>query len=171
MYLRLIILVGIFNWNLVRLLVWPFLILALAAAAMGFFWSRRPDGTIEKLHRQYKHENPLELRAAFFFAGIFLLILVITRLAISYMGNRGAYVLGAVIGFADVDPFILSMTQAANTTTPLAVGGGAILLAVASNNMAKGIYAYSFGDRRAGTQSLIMLALLALAGLLPLLWL
>jgi uncharacterized membrane protein (DUF4010 family) len=87
------------------------------------------------------------------------------------MGNRGAYGLGAIIGFADVDPFIMSMTQAASSTTPLRVGAGAILLAVASNNLAKGIYAYSFGDRKAGSQSLCMLTLLALAGLIPLLWL
>jgi uncharacterized membrane protein (DUF4010 family) len=169
MYLRLTILVGIFNWNLLGLLGVPFLVLALAAVLLGIFWSRRPDGPHEELHRQYQHENPLELRSAFFFAGIFILILIITRSAISYMGDRGAYVLGAIIGFADVDPFILSMTQTASSTS-IRVGAGAILLAVASNNLAKGIYAYSFGDRKAGLQSLCMLALLALAGLIPLLW-
>ena len=171
MYLRITILVGIFSWPLLRLLAGPFLVLAVAAAMIGFFWSRRPDGSQEKLRRQYKHENPLELRAAFFFAGIFLVILIITRLAFSYMGNRGAYILGAVIGFADVDPFIMSMTQAAGATTQPVVGAGAILVAVASNNLAKGIYAYFFGNRRTGFQSLLLLALLAFAGLLPLLWL
>jgi uncharacterized membrane protein (DUF4010 family) len=170
MYLRIIILVGIFSWQLLRLLAGPFLVLAVASAITGFVWSRRPDGSQEELRRQYRHENPLELRAAFFFAGIFLVILILTRLAFSYMGDRGAYVLGAVIGFADVDPFILSMTQA-GATTQLSVSAGAILLAVASNNVAKGIYAYSFGDRRTGIQSLSLLTLLALAGLLPLLWL
>jgi uncharacterized membrane protein (DUF4010 family) len=171
MYLRLTILVGIFNWNLLKALGVPFIMLALAAALMGFFWSRRMNGPREELHRQYQHENPLELKSAFFFAGIFLLILVITRWSITYMGNRGAFALGAIIGFADVDPFIMSMTQAARSTTSLGVGAGAILVAVASNNLAKGIYAYSFGDRKAGAQSLCMLALLALAGLIPLTWL
>jgi uncharacterized membrane protein (DUF4010 family) len=171
MYLRITILVGIFNWSLMRLLAGPFLFLAVAAAAIGFFWSRRKDGSSEKLQRQNKHENPLELRAAFFFAGLFLIILVLTRLAFSYLGNSGAYLLGAVIGFADVDPFIMSMTQAAGPTAQLATSAGAILLAVASNNIAKGIYAYSFGNRRAGLQSLLLLSLLGLSGLIPLLWL
>ena len=111
MYLRITILVGIFNWKLLHLLAGPFLTLAVAAAVTGFLWSRRPNGPHEKLQREYKHDNPLELRSAFLFAGLFLVILILTKLAFSYMGNRGAYILGAVLGFADVDPFILSMTQ------------------------------------------------------------
>jgi uncharacterized membrane protein (DUF4010 family) len=166
MYLRITILVGIFNWKLLHLLAGPFLVLAAAAAIAGYFWSRRPDGPHEKLHRRYQHGNPLELRSAFFFAFIFLLILVITKLAFDYMGNRGAYFLGAVIGFADVDPFIMSMTQNAGLTPQLNISADAIMLAAASNNVAKGIYAYAFSKRNAaGKQSLMLLILLALAGI------
>jgi uncharacterized membrane protein (DUF4010 family) len=170
MYLRLTILIAIFNWKLARLLAIPFLILAAAAAIAGLLWARRPNGPTEELKRQYQHENPLEMRAAFLFAGIFLIILIVTKLAFSYMGNRGAYILGAIIGFADVDPFIMSMTQTAGATAQLNVSAGAIVLAAASNNIAKGIYAYSFGSRNAGRQSLLLLFLLAIAGLVPLIW-
>jgi uncharacterized membrane protein (DUF4010 family) len=171
MYLRIVILVAIFNWQLMRMLALPFLFLAATAAVAGWLWARRPDGASEQLHRQDHPENPLELRAAFFFAALFLIILIATRLAFSYMGNRGAYALGAVIGFADVDPFIMSMTQTNGATAQLNVSAGAIVLAAASNNIAKGIYAYFFGSRNAGRQGLILMFLLALAGLLPILWL
>jgi uncharacterized membrane protein (DUF4010 family) len=172
MYLRITILIGIFNWKLLGLLAGPFLVLASTAAIAGYFWSRRPDGPPEELHRRYHHGNPLELRAAFFFAGIFLLMLIITKLAFEFMGVSGAYVLGAVLGLADVDPFILSMTQNAHLTSQLNISAGAIALAAASNNLAKGIYAYAFSKRTsAGKQSLLLLLLLALAGVIPLLWL
>ena len=171
MYLRLIVLVGIFNWQLLRLLIFPFLVLAAIAAVGGFLWSRRADGSGKEVRREFQHENPLEIRAAFFFAAIFVLILIVTKLVFSYMGNRGAYVLAAVIGFADVDPFIMSMTQAAGATADPNVSAGAIILATASNNVAKGIYGLAFGSRRAGRQSLVLLLLLAVAGLIPLLWL
>jgi uncharacterized membrane protein (DUF4010 family) len=172
MYLRLTILVGIFNRDLLNLLAVYFLALAAAAAIGGWLWSLRPDGPHEQLHRQFQQGNPLELRAAFFFAAIFLVILVITKLLFSRLGNSGAYVLGTVIGFADVDPFIMSMTQNAGSTTPLNIAAGAILLAAASNNVAKGIYAYVFSKRgAAGLQSLILLLMLALAGIIPILWL
>jgi uncharacterized membrane protein (DUF4010 family) len=170
MYLRLTILIAIFNWNLARLLAIPFLILAAAAAISGYLWSRRADGAQEELHRQYQHENPLEMRAAFFFAGVFLLILILTRLVFSYMGNRGAYGLAAVVGFADVDPFIMSMTQSTGLNANLNVTAGAILVAAASNNLAKGIYGYTFGSRRAGRQTFFLLLMLCLSGLIPLFW-
>ena len=171
MYLRLIILIAIFNWHLLRLLLAPFLALATAAGVTGLLWSRRPDGPPEEVRREFQHENPLEMRSAFFFAGVFLLILVVTKVVLSYMGTKGAYALGAIVGFADVDPFIMSMTQSAGPTAQLSVSAGAIVVATSSNNVAKGIYAYSFGSHDAGRQSLFLLIMLALAGLLPLLWL
>ncbi len=170
MYLRLTILIALFNWHLLRLLLFPFLVLAAAAAVVGLLWSRRPDGPPEELHRQYQHANPLEMRAAFFFAVLFLILMVITRLVLSYMGSRGAYILAAVIGFADVDPFIMSMTQAAGSAAQLSVSAGAIVIATASNNLAKGLYAWFFGSRSAGLQGLFLMICLALAGLVPIFW-
>jgi uncharacterized membrane protein (DUF4010 family) len=172
MYLRLILLVGIFNKNLLHYLFLPFLILAASAIIGGWLWTRRSDGPQENMNQQFQQGNPLELRAAFFFAALFLIILAISRLVISNMGYNGVYALGAVIGFADVDPFVMSMTQAAGSATGLNVAAGAILLAAASNNLAKGIYAYIFSKRsRTGRESLYLLILLGIAGLLPLAWL
>jgi uncharacterized membrane protein (DUF4010 family) len=73
------------------------------------------------------------------------------------------------MGVTDVDPFILSLAESASTLTPLTLAGGAIVIAAASNNFIKGLYAYSFGDPRTGRQGLALLAALALLGLLPLL--
>lgn len=170
MYLRITILVGIFNRALVRLLAVPFLVLAAVAGIVGWLWSRVPDGPPEELHRQFHHENPLELRAALLFAGLFIAVLAVTRAAILYLGNGGVYGLASIMGFTDVDPFIMGMTQSASTTTGVSVGAAAIVLAAASNNLVKGIYAYAFSDRRTGTQSFILLAALCLAGLVPLVW-
>jgi uncharacterized membrane protein (DUF4010 family) len=75
------------------------------------------------------------------------------------------------MGVTDVDPFIMSMTQAAGSLTPVSVAGAAVLIAAASNNFIKGIYAYSLADRETGTQSLSLLTALAALGLIPLFWL
>jgi uncharacterized membrane protein (DUF4010 family) len=172
MYLRLILLVGIFNRQLLHFLFIPFLILAAVAMLGGWLWTMRKDGPQENMQRQFQQGNPLELRAAFFFAALFLAILVISRLAITRIGYSGVYVLGAIIGFADVDPFVMSMTQEAGSATGMNIATGAILLAVATNNFAKGIYAYGFGKRGiAAKESLLLLLLLSIAGLIPLIWL
>ncbi len=170
MYLRLTVLVGMFNGTLARLLSVPFLLLAALAGIAGWLWSRVPDGPSEELHRRYQHGNPLELRAAFIFAGLFLSILVITRLVLASFGSGGVYGLAAIMGVTDVDPFIMGMTQSAGVTADLRVSAVAIVIAAAGNNLVKGIYAYAFADRRTGVQSLVFLGSLSLAGLLPLWW-
>ena len=97
-------------------------------------------------------------------------MLVITQLAVQYLGRAGVDTLAAIMGVTDVDPFIMGLTQAAGTVTAVKVAAGAILIAAASNNVIKGIYAYGLGDRRTGRQSLALLLALAVAGLAPLLW-
>ena len=57
------------------------------------------------------------------------------------------------MGVTDVDPFIMGMTQAAGSLTPVKVAAAAVLIAAASNNVVKGIYAYSLGDKRRSAKS------------------
>jgi uncharacterized membrane protein (DUF4010 family) len=98
-------------------------------------------------------------------------MLVATHLAVTYLGRAGVNTLAAIMGVTDVDPFIMGMTQTAGSLTPLKVAASAVLIAASSNNLVKGIYAYSLADRRTGAQSLVLLAALAALGLVPLLWL
>ena len=112
------------------------------AIAGGFIWARRPDKAGTKLAREYEPRNPLELRAAFLFAFLFLLMITATQLAVAYLGRAGINTLAAIMGVTDVDPFILGITQTAGASTALKLGAEAILIAAASNNFVKGIYAY-----------------------------
>jgi len=169
MYVRLIALVGLFNRTLLDVLWLPFAALAACAAAAGWLWSLLPDASSEKLQREFEPKNPLDLRAAFLFAVLFLVMLIATRLASKYLGQAGVYTLAAIMGVTDVDPFVMGMTQSGQAA-PLSVAAGGILIAAASNNLAKGIYAYCLSDRRTGRQSLCLMAALALLGLTPLIW-
>ena len=171
MYLRLVALLALFNRQLMSLLVFPFFALAALAIAVGWIWSRRPDVRADTVKREFEPNNPLELLAAFLFALLFLAMLVATQLAVTYLGRAGVNTLAAIMGVTDVDPFIMGMTQAAGQLTPFNVAATAVLIAAASNNVIKGIYAYSLADRKTGTQSLFLLAALAALGLVPLFWL
>ena len=171
MYLRLVILLALFNRQLMSLLDLSFLALAGLAIGVGWLWTRRADATAQGVQREFEPQNPLELLAAFLFAALFLAMLVATQLAVTYLGRAGVNTLAAIMGVTDVDPFIMGMTQAAGSITPLKVAAAAVLIAAASNNLIKGIYAYSLADRKTGVQSLALLTALAAAGLIPLFWL
>lgn len=171
MYLRLVVLVGLFNHELMVRLAPAFLFLAVAGCTTGWLWSRRKDEGTGEIKREVEPKNPLELGAAFLFAILFLAMLVATRLTVAHMGSAGVYGLAAVTGVTDVDPFILSMTQAAGTVTPLQVAAASVLIAAASNNLVKAVYSRTFSDRKTGTESFWLLVGLGVLGLAPLLWL
>ncbi len=173
MYLRLALLVSLFNAALMRVLAPAFVALGVAALGAGWLRSRQSEPLPEAGAAVERKEsrNPLELTAAFLFALLFLAMLVITQLALTYLGKGGVFSLAAIMGVTDVDPFILGITQSAGASTPVALGAGAIAIAAASNNAVKGIYAFSFADRRTGVPALASLLGLALLGLAPLIWL
>ena len=170
MYLRLAALLALFNRQLMSLLALSFLALAGLAVGVGWLWTRRADTSAQAVPREFEPKNPLELLAAFVFALLFLAMLIATQLAVTYLGRAGVNTLAVIMGVTDVDPFIMGMTQAAGTLTPLKVAAAAVLIAAASNNLVKGIYAYSLADRKTGMQSLLFMTTLAAVGLIPLLW-
>jgi uncharacterized membrane protein (DUF4010 family) len=171
MYLRLAALLALFNRGLLIKLGPPFLALAALAGTGGWLWSRIPDQNKEDVKREFEPGNPLELKAAFLFGLVFIAMLIATHLAVTYLGKAGVYGLAGVMGVTDVDPFIMGMTQSAGSVTPMETAAGAILIAAASNNAVKGVYAYALSERKTGKRSLGLLACLAALGLVPLLWL
>ena len=167
MYLRLLVLVGLFNRPLMVRLALPFLLLSLAGVGGGWLWSRR-RAQQKEVQEDLPIKNPLELSAAFAFAILFFLLLAATHYAVLLLGRGGVYGLAALTGVTDIDPFILGMVQSAGSTTASGIAAGGIMIAAASNNAVKGVYAFSFADRETGVQALALLLSLALLGLLPL---
>jgi len=53
----------------------------------------------------------------------------------------------------------------------LQVASASVLIAAASNNLVKGVYARFFAGRKTGTESFWLLAGLGVLGLAPLFWL
>lgn len=169
MYARLVVLVALFNPSLAATLAPTFGALAAIACLGGWLVSRgRRASAVSPPGRPPK--NPLELGAAVLFAGAFVLILVLTTLARETLGKAGLYALAAILGVTDVDPFILGLAQSGAASTPLGIAAPAVVIAAASNNVAKAIYAYAFADRATGLRSLGLLVALAALGLLPLVW-
>ena len=162
MYVRLLVLLALFNRGLAAALLPPFLIAGMAGLAFGWYWARVPASGRKGGREDLSIKNPLEVSAAFFFAAMFVALLAASHYAIARFGRGGIYGLAAITGTVDVDPFVLSMTQSGQ---PSMLAARAIAIAASSNNVMKGVYAFGFADRQTGTEALALLAGLALVGL------
>jgi uncharacterized membrane protein (DUF4010 family) len=162
MYLRLLILLALFNRALAAMLLWPFLIAGMGALGFGWYWGRASASSGKGAEVNLPIKNPLELSAAFLFAGMFMALLAASHYALGHFGREGVYGLAAIAGMTDIDPFVLGMTQSGQAS---AFAAHAIAIAASSNNVVKGFYAFGFADRRTGVQALVLLWALALVGL------
>lgn len=171
MYLRLAVLLGLFNSALLSHLAASLMVLGLGAILAGTVYLRHYVDITARDLGAAPSRNPLELSAAFFFAVLFMAMLVATHWVVAQSGANGVYGLAALMGVSDVDPFILGLTQSTPGLITLALASKGILIAAASNNAVKGIYVWSVAPRVAGRVGLLGMLVLALAGLVPLLWL
>lgn len=163
MYLRLWILVLLFAPALGERLTVLFWGLSLGALVVGFVMTRIGSTDNGNGDERTQPANPLEISSAFTFAGIFLIVLVVTRMVAGRFGGTGVLIMAAIMGAADVDPFILGITQNVGTTLPIETAAFAVVIAAATNNLVKGIYAAVFGSKAAGRASLAVLVALAVA--------
>ncbi len=160
MYMRLWAIAAVFMWS-VALQILP-IMLALSAATfvLAFIYLQLENRNgIQKHIESNDVQNPLELRVAFIFAGLFVLMAVVTQLVMYYFGDAGVKYLSVVVGFTDIDPFVLSLLNG-EYQTPDGVIAGAILIAVGANNLLKGIYALVLGEKKAGRHSAFWLSVL-----------
>lgn len=138
MYIRLLVILSILSPAIVLALWWKLVALSAAGFLLSLGLRRRPVEGAPPAETPLKLQNPFELRPAVIFAALFAALSVLTVLAKQELGNSGVFGLSFVSGLVDVDPFILSLVRGAAPV--LAVTTRAMLLAMMSNTLFKGIY-------------------------------
>ena len=168
MYLRLEAVVAIFNTALARLLILPLGGLASAGfvlCALQYWWADRPQQQAKPpAMLPANSSNPLQLGTAAIFAVLFIAMSLASSFATAHFGAAGIYALAAVVGFSDIDPFVLNLAQGGATGVAEAALAAAILIAASSNNILKAGYAVAFGGGRTTAASAAALVVLAIAG-------
>ena len=157
MYLRLIVVAGVFNLTLARELVVPFLLFAAIGFAISLIFLKDQQETSGDT--LYVDRNPLELGTAFLFAILFVVMMVLTSYVTTHFGLHGLQVLSFVAGLSDIDPFILSLLTGKYSVTQTQILS-AILIAAGSNNILKGIYALWFGGVKKSFRPALVVMLL-----------
>ncbi|TAN52517.1 MAG: DUF4010 domain-containing protein [Methylococcaceae bacterium] len=149
MYLRLLAVVAVFSVAIFIKLLAMFL----ALAGLAGLWAYRLNrcvgvaGECDANPTWEQQNNPLELASALLFAVMFVLIAGLTHWVIEHYQQGGLVALSFVVGFADIDPFVLSLVQGAFDAPDTAIAQ-AIIVATASNNILKAFYLVLWSNRR-----------------------
>ncbi len=148
MFLRVFILVAIFNPTLSIHLLPYFLILIAASTIVTFFIYRSAaDKPVAVSNEPVMHQNPLELRVALVFGVLYVVFSLLTKYIMQYYGHGGLSVLSLIVGVTDIDPFLLNMFQGKYADITIAMISVATFQAIASNNILKMAYALTLGDK------------------------
>jgi len=140
MYLRLLAIAFIFNVEVAKDIAIPLIIFTLLGVIISFFMYKRENTSI---NTAIDDRNPLELGTAFIFAFLFVAMMAITHYVTAHFGNIGLKILSFIIGFTDIDPFVLSLLTG-KFQIELNSISAAIIIAAGSNNILKAIYAAVF---------------------------
>ena len=162
MYLRLWAIAAIFQWQIAKLLILPMFSLAGLSGLIALILLRQ-ERRLPARHVPFEddHYNPLDLKIAFTFAALFVVMAVLTDWVSHTFGSAGLNVLSLIVGFTDIDPFVLSLLTGQFKADALTLAG-AIVIAAGANNFLKAVYALWFGHRDTGRISALWLSVLGL---------
>jgi uncharacterized membrane protein (DUF4010 family) len=150
MYLRLVAVAAVFNPAVATALLPPFAVFSLAGLAVTFLYARNAGSAGSDV--QLADKNPLELGTAFLFAGLFIAMIVVTQSVTAHFGTGGLNVLSFLVGFTDIDPFVLSILTGHYSIAQTQVVS-AVMIAAGSNNILKALYVLWFGGVKNGRQA------------------
>ena len=157
MYIRLVIIALLFNFEIGKMLVLPFISLSLVGFVISAFYLKNHKE--RQQHPEIVDTNPLELKTAFIFAFLFVAMMILTQYVTEDYGKSGLEILSFVVGFTDIDPFVLSILTGKFNVTSLQIVA-AIMIASGSNNLLKALYALWFGGVKNGYRSALWIAVL-----------
>lgn len=165
MYLRVLAVVAIFDVSLAARLLTPALGLSALAVGAGVVWYRRKREEPAPHAATSPLNNPLALSTATVFAVLFVAISMATAWVRAHFGPSGLYALAGLVGFADVDPFVLNLAEGGAQDITASVATAAIVLATSSNNFLKATYVALIAGRQRGFRPAVALAIMGALGI------
>ncbi|HTY00373.1 MAG TPA: MgtC/SapB family protein [Bacteroidota bacterium] len=136
MYLRSLVLIALVSPVFVWTIWWKLCALALIGLATSFRLRREPSSTDARDIPGL--ENPFEITPALLFAGLFVLMSVVTAIVTEIAGSTGLLTLASLVGVSDIAPFMLSIVK--NPDSLGSIASKAIILSMMSNTVVKGLY-------------------------------
>lgn len=166
MYLRIAILMLIFNPTLFQYNFVYFLIMFLLTITVGlvsYFYKRKEEES--SAISSINDKNPLEFKVALLFMVLFVAFSFLTYYAVELFGSKGLNALSIVVGVTDIDPFLISLFQGKfNVDAELL--SRVSFQAIISNNILKLGYSMIFSGKHIRILLLIAFSLIILVNII-----
>lgn len=157
MFLRFLILIGIFSVGALTAIYPYLLIMSAVAAGMAWFlhsrWKR--PAMSETVDEDEDGSNPLEFKVALIFAVLFVVFTIATHYTLIYAGEGGLTLLSFVSGFSDITPFILNLLQGTGNV-PVSLITACSMQAIVSNIAVNMCYALFFSGKKSPLRSWVL---------------
>jgi len=152
MFLRIYILLLIFNPEVgISISTWFIAMFLISLVTAYFFYAKfkktKKSSALTK--NILEDKNPLEFKIAVVFALLYVFFSFVTQYTLQNFGTQGLNILSFIVGFTDIDPFLLNLFQGKYEVTQLLIGM-ATFQAILSNNILKMIYAKTLGHQLLG---------------------
>ena len=145
MYLRILLLAWIFNADVALLLLPYFLFFVVVTGVIIAIQQIKHKSTSKTALNVNETHNPLEFKTALVFGLLFGFFAILTNVVVNNYGNMGVNILSFIVGVTDIDPYILNLFQRVDGSLQISTIVNATIIATASNNLIKMIYAIILG--------------------------
>lgn len=147
MFLRFLILIGIFSRETLAV-IYPYLLaMSLVSAGVAWYLHKKRPATVAGEVEEDDSSNPLEFKVALIFAVLFVVFTVVTHYTLVYAGTGGLNLLSFISGFSDITPFILNLLQGTGGVATLVITACS-LQAIISNIAVNLCYGLFFAGRQ-----------------------
>lgn len=166
MFPRLVLEIAFVNQALMRHIAVPLGVMGATGFLLGYFLYRRARNQATG-EVSVRFDNPFSLQSAIAFGLVFAVILMVTRLATTYLGTSWLPVVALVSGLTDADAiaFSISALQQSNLIS-LDWGSFNLVLGAISNTFMKLFLVFGLGHRVLFRQLLVSFLIITLVGIL-----
>jgi uncharacterized membrane protein (DUF4010 family) len=166
MYLRILLLAWIFNAEVALKLLPFFLAFALISFAISAIIQMKNNSVAAEEFKINEVQNPLEFKTALIFGLLFGFFTILTKFVVNNYGDMGVNIFSFIVGVTDIDPYILNLFQRAGGNLGINTIVSATVIAAASNNFIKMIYAVILGESSIKRNIVIGFSVIIIASIL-----
>ena len=162
-FLQIFLLVGPLNPQWLISIAPSIVIMILTAGLISIVFFKQKEPKEKEDDQEKKTENIFSLMPALKFAGILIVIKIVTKICLIVFGQSGFIISSVIASFAGIDAIIVNLADMAGHTITLKFAFATFLVINATNLLSKSLYSYMQGSKMFALKFLASVLVIILA--------